>query len=152
MTLLGGRRERACHQLEGLGRVDRPASHPTREDVKDGEAIDLALSGRVLGDVGEPELVRGWPVEVPPKQVKRYRPRRLGALRWSPVRDSLISSSTMIEPTVFWPIGFPRPNRSSAETLGTPWVPRDCLWISVISFAVQTRLSAVRESGRFFRA
>lgn len=64
----------------------------------------------------------------------------------------LISSSTMIEPTVFWPIGFPRPNRSSAETLGTPWVPRDCLWISVISFAVQTRLSAVRESGRFFRA
>lgn len=89
MTLLGGRRERACHQLEGLGRVDRPASHPTREDVKDGEAIDLALSGRVLGDVGEPELVRGWPVEVPPKQVKRYRPRRLGALRWSPVRDSL---------------------------------------------------------------
>lgn len=45
--------------------------------------------GSGAGDVGEPELVRGWPVEVPPKQVKRYRPRRLGALRWSPVRDSL---------------------------------------------------------------
>ena len=89
MTLLGGRRERNVTNWEGLS--SRSIANHRREDVKDGRATDFffALSGRVLAMSVSQSWFRGWPVEVlPPKQVKRYRPRRLG-LQWSPVRDSL---------------------------------------------------------------
>ena len=37
--------------------VDGPTDHPAAEGVEDTAAVDLALPGRVLGDVGEPQDV-----------------------------------------------------------------------------------------------
>ena len=38
--------------------VDRPADHAAGEGVEHDRAVDLALAGGVLGDVGHPQLVR----------------------------------------------------------------------------------------------
>jgi len=39
-------------------RVDRPADHPARPGVEDHRAVHLALSRRMLGDIGDPQLIR----------------------------------------------------------------------------------------------
>jgi hypothetical protein len=57
LAALGGHPERVEHQGGGLGGVDRPADHQSRERVQDRGAVDLALAGRVLGDVSQPQLV-----------------------------------------------------------------------------------------------
>jgi hypothetical protein len=49
--------------------VDGPADHLAREQVEDDTAVDLALSRRVLGDVGQPQLVGGAGTEVAIHQV-----------------------------------------------------------------------------------
>ena len=44
--------------------VDRPADDSAGVRVEDDAAVHLPLTGRVLGDVGEPELVRSIPREI----------------------------------------------------------------------------------------
>ncbi len=46
-------------------RVDRIADDPVREQVLDRAAVELALVGPVLGDVGKPHDVRSRRSEVP---------------------------------------------------------------------------------------
>ncbi len=41
----------------GGSRVDRPADHAAAVDVEHDGAVDAALAGGVLGDVGDPQLV-----------------------------------------------------------------------------------------------
>ena len=45
--------------------VDRPADHSARPGVEDHGAVHLALSRRVLGDIGDPELVRLVTMKLP---------------------------------------------------------------------------------------
>jgi hypothetical protein len=49
--------------------VDRPTDHSSGEHVEHHRAVDLALAGRMLGDVGDPEPVRFGPCEVPSDEV-----------------------------------------------------------------------------------
>ena len=53
--------ERGGDERGRLGAVDRPADDEARERVEHDTAVDLALAGGVLGDVGHPQLVRGTP-------------------------------------------------------------------------------------------
>lgn len=50
---------------------DRPSDDAAGEDVQDDRAVDPALSGAVLGDVGDPEPVRAVGGEPPVDQVRR---------------------------------------------------------------------------------
>ncbi len=52
-----------------LAGVDRPTHDPAAVGVEDGGAEDLAFPGRVFGDVGDPQLVRGQAVELAVAQV-----------------------------------------------------------------------------------
>src|SRR5215212_5505125 len=72
-------------QWGGLVAVDRPADHPAGEHIQDHTAGHRALSGRVLGDVGDPQLVWGRPVEAALDQISSGRPVGLAAegLPWS---------------------------------------------------------------------
>jgi hypothetical protein len=45
------------HEGRFAATVDGPADHSAREEVEHDAAVDLALTGRVLGDVGQPQLV-----------------------------------------------------------------------------------------------
>jgi hypothetical protein len=47
----------------GLVAVDRPADHPAGEHIQHHTAVHLALPGGVLGDIGNPQLIRCRPVE-----------------------------------------------------------------------------------------
>jgi hypothetical protein len=53
LASLDGHPEGVGDQSGGRDRVDRPADDPTAPYVEDDSAIDLALSRRVLGDVGD---------------------------------------------------------------------------------------------------
>jgi hypothetical protein len=57
------------NQRSGLMCVDRPADHPAGEHVQHHTAVHLAFLGRMLGDVGHPQLVGGRPVEAALDQV-----------------------------------------------------------------------------------
>jgi hypothetical protein len=52
---------------------DRIADDPVREAVLDGAEVKLVLVGAVLGDVGEPQPVRGRGVELAADQVVMSR-------------------------------------------------------------------------------
>jgi hypothetical protein len=45
--------------------VDRPADDTATEGIENHGTVHLALAGRVLGDVGDPELIATIPLEVP---------------------------------------------------------------------------------------
>jgi len=62
--------ERVGDEHRRLGRVDRPADDEPGEGVQDDAAVELALSGRVLGDVGHPELVGPVAIEPAPDEVE----------------------------------------------------------------------------------
>lgn len=53
--------------------VDGPADDPVREHVLDGTQVELSLAGGMLGDVREPQAVRGIRAEVPAHQVVMRR-------------------------------------------------------------------------------
>jgi hypothetical protein len=59
-----GHAERVGGQGRGLGGVDGPAHDSTGVHVEHDRAVELALPGGVLGDVGDPQLVRFMPGEV----------------------------------------------------------------------------------------
>src|SRR5665648_250308 len=61
--------ERVDDQLGVLDVVDGPADDLATVGVHHGAAVDLALPGRVLCDVGDPQLVRSQPVELAVDQV-----------------------------------------------------------------------------------
>ena len=54
LSMLGGHPERVEDEQRRLAAVDRPADDEPGERVEDDAAVDLALAGRVLGDVGHP--------------------------------------------------------------------------------------------------
>lgn len=56
-ALADGHAERVGDQRGRLGAVDRPADNHAREGVQHGAAVDLALPGGMLGDVGHPKSV-----------------------------------------------------------------------------------------------
>src|SRR6266576_1621535 len=66
-----GHAERAGGQPGPLGGVDRPADDPPRPGIQDYAAVHLAFAGGVLGDVGDPQLVRAGAAEVTADQVGR---------------------------------------------------------------------------------
>ena len=86
---LGGHPDRVEHQERGLGVVDRPANHEAGERVEDHAAVHLSLAGRVLRDVGHPQLVRAIAPERAPDQVQRAHLRHAGSPRQPPRRESL---------------------------------------------------------------
>jgi hypothetical protein len=61
--------QRAHGQLGLHPRVDRVADDPVGVDVLDRAEVELALAGAVLGDVGQPQLVRSTGGEVALDQV-----------------------------------------------------------------------------------
>src|SRR5665811_798715 len=72
-------------RLGVLDVVDGPADDLATVGVHHGAAVDLALPGRVLCDVGDPQLVRSQPVELAVDQVvgghdatKAFDPGRSG--------------------------------------------------------------------------
>ena len=71
VSALGGHSERVEHQRGGLGAVDRPAGHEPGERVQNHAAVDLALVGRVLGDIGDPEGVGTITTEDAPDEIQR---------------------------------------------------------------------------------
>jgi hypothetical protein len=50
--------------IRPLGGVDRPAVHAPRPRIQDDAAVQLALTGRVLGDIGYPQLAGVGAAEV----------------------------------------------------------------------------------------
>src|SRR6266699_5717507 len=64
-ALVNSHAERVGDQ-RGTGRgFDRPPDHATRPGVEHDGAVHLAFPGRMLGDVGDPELIRLVAMEVP---------------------------------------------------------------------------------------
>src|SRR6266540_4301508 len=51
--------------------VDGPPHHPAGVRVQDDRTVDLALPGGVLGDVGDPQLIRSRSGEPPVHQILR---------------------------------------------------------------------------------
>ena len=76
-----GHLQRVDDQLGAQMVRDRPADDAAGVDVEDGGAVDPALAGAVLGDVGEPQLVRPVGTELPLHPVL---PHRLGGSRVAP--------------------------------------------------------------------
>jgi hypothetical protein len=60
ITVSGSRRPwtSVVHERGVAAPVDRPAHGPAAEQVQDDAAVDLSLGRSVLGDVGQPHLVR----------------------------------------------------------------------------------------------
>jgi len=63
--------ERVEHEAGGLGAVDGPASDVTAEGVEHDAAEHLALAGRVLGDVGHPQLIGPLAPKRPADEIQR---------------------------------------------------------------------------------
>ncbi len=66
---------------------DRPANDDPAEDVEHGGAVDLALGGGVLGDVGDPQPIGTFGDESALHQVLMHRRRRVGTAVFAPVTD-----------------------------------------------------------------
>ena len=81
--------QRIEDQRRGLGAVDRPADDEAREGVQDDAAVELALTRRVLGDVGHPQLVGPAATELAPDEIQRGHRREPGALRQPSRRQAL---------------------------------------------------------------
>lgn len=74
-----GGAQRGDGELGGHPIFDRVADDSVAEQVLDRAAVQLALAGRVLGDVGDPDLIGPSSGEVPLDVVVVHRrPRRLG--------------------------------------------------------------------------
>jgi hypothetical protein len=99
LAALGGHAEGVEHEQRGLGAVDRPADHVAGERVRDDAAVDLALAGRVLGDVGHPQLVGAVAPERAAHEIERGDVADAGALRQPPVGKPFMPSSRMIDST-----------------------------------------------------
>jgi hypothetical protein len=67
----GGHAERVEDEPGGLGAVDGPADDHARERVQDDAAVELALPGRVFGDIGHPQLIGARASKHAPDQVQR---------------------------------------------------------------------------------
>ena len=76
--------ERVVDEHRRLGRVDRPADDEPGEGVENDAAVELALAGRVLGDVGHPELVGPVAAELAPNEIERGDGADPGTLGHSP--------------------------------------------------------------------
>jgi hypothetical protein len=70
LAVVDGHPQGVGNQRGGLVAVDRPAHYSAGEHIQHDAAVQLALSSRMLGDVGHPQLVRGWPVEAALDQVR----------------------------------------------------------------------------------
>jgi hypothetical protein len=73
----GGDHEAGLHAA-----VDGPADDPVREAVLDGAEVELPLAGAVLGDVGEPQVVRAIRGEVAADELVVRGRARLALLRF----------------------------------------------------------------------
>jgi hypothetical protein len=69
LATFDGHAERGVDHRRRRPAVQRPAHHPTGPGVENHAAVQLSLSGRVLGDVGHPQLVRALPSELPLHEV-----------------------------------------------------------------------------------
>ena len=56
---------------------DRPADHSSAERVGHRREIDASFVGGVLGDIGDPQAVRGVDIEDPLHEILRRRRRRI---------------------------------------------------------------------------
>lgn len=72
----GGHLEGVDDELGAHVIGDRPAHDRSAEDVQDGAAVHLPLTGGVLGDVGAPQPVRGISGEPALHQVLVHRRQR----------------------------------------------------------------------------
>ena len=64
-ALLDGHSQSIRYERCGRMGVDRPADDASTERIENHRAIDLAFTGRMLGDVGDPQLVATLPPELP---------------------------------------------------------------------------------------
>ena len=67
---------------------NRPADHGAAEDVEHRGAVDLALAGGVLGDVGDPQPVGALGDEAALHQILVHRRRRTRSAMLAPVTDA----------------------------------------------------------------
>ena len=65
LTLLNGHSQSVRHESGCRVSVDRPAHHASAEHIEDDCAVHLALSSRVLRDIGHPQLIATAPPELP---------------------------------------------------------------------------------------
>jgi hypothetical protein len=79
--------QRVDGELGGHPRVHRIADDPVGAGVFDRAEVELALTGGVFGDVGQPELVRPRGGELPLDQVVVHR------RAWSPRQATLCASA-----------------------------------------------------------
>ena len=66
-----------------LAGVKGPAHHAAGERVEDHAAVQLALAGGVLGDVGDPQLIGGVPGELALDQVSDGHGGRNSLTAWA---------------------------------------------------------------------
>jgi hypothetical protein len=79
------RAQRAGGQLRGHPIAEGVADDAVPEQVLDRAAVELALDGRVLGDVGDPDQVRGCGAELALEQVVVHRDPGPGGLAAPPL-------------------------------------------------------------------
>ncbi len=72
-ALFYGHPERVGGERGGRVVADRPADHASAVGVENDRAVHLALAGRVLGNVGQPQLIRAFPTESAVDQIVRAR-------------------------------------------------------------------------------
>ena len=72
-TVVDRHTERGGDQGGGGRRVDGPADHSSAEHVEYHRAVDLAFAGAVLGDIGDPQLVRFFAGKVTVDEIRRGR-------------------------------------------------------------------------------
>ena len=68
-----GHPERVGGERGGRVVADRPADHASAVGVENDRAVHLALADRVLGNVGQPQLIRAFPTESAVDQIVRAR-------------------------------------------------------------------------------
>jgi hypothetical protein len=119
-AVVDGHVQGAGDQRRGLGGIDGPADDAAGAGIQYHGAVELAFAGGVLGDVGDPQLVRARPGELAVHQVPRGRglvfrpgPAAAGQAPLIPARRISISTAP-------WPTVMPRPSLSSACTRRDP--------------------------------
>jgi hypothetical protein len=99
---------------------DRPADHDPAEHVEDRGAVDLALGGGVLGDVGDPQPIRRIGDKPALHQIVVHRRRRPGSAVFASVTDTVRPAARISRATRLRPHASPSPRRISACTRGAP--------------------------------
>lgn len=77
------------HEPRGQGAVDGPADDHPGEGVEHDTAVEPALARGVLGDVGQPQLVRARAREHAPNEIQRHHLRHPRSSRQAPCRQAL---------------------------------------------------------------